>query len=286
MHRIVFCISVIILLTECLSAQTFYFQLPGNVKKFADHLFCEGDFLRAINEYEKYLEYVEDDTVKFKIALSFSGIGEHEAAIQRFSLLKHHDYFGHNSTLEQLKSLFILKRFSDLRDEFVIDFNSHQRISYYNPIKLYYFSFLLTEDTLPAEEEFINAFTENEHVDIRNFYQRKIEPEYRSPALAGLMSALIPGSGKIYTGNYGDGLMAFLSTGVLSYLAYTNFRAKHITRAWIFTGLAGLFYAGNIYGSIASAQIFNAGVKFNFENEVNFYLAGRNYYVPRYDFCR
>ncbi len=286
MHRIVICISVIIILSECLSAQTFDLQSPGNIKKFADHLFCEGDFLRAMDEYEKYLQYVDDDTIRFKIALSFSGIGEHETAIQKFSLLKYHDYFGYNSALEQLKSLFILKRFNDLRDEFITDFNSQQRISYYNPIKLYYFSFLLTEDTLPAEDDFINAFTVNEHVDIRNFYKRKIQSEYKSPALAGIMAALIPGSGKIYTENYGDGLMAFLSTGVLSYLAYTNFKAKHNTRAWIFTGLAGLFYAGNVYGSIASAQIFNAGVKFNFENDVNFYLAERNYYVPRYDYCR
>ncbi len=49
---------------------------------------------------------------------------------------------------------------------------------------------------------------------------------------------------------YGDGITAFLLTGLFSYLAYTNFENDHPTRAWIFTALGAGFYAGNIYGSV------------------------------------
>ncbi len=35
---------------------------PKNIKKFADFLFCDKDYLRAIDEYKKYLEVVNNDT--------------------------------------------------------------------------------------------------------------------------------------------------------------------------------------------------------------------------------
>lgn len=99
------------------------------------------------------------------------------------------------------------------------------------------------------------------------------------------MSAIIPGSGKMYVGEWSDGIAAFLVTGLFAFLAYDNFRADHTTRAWIFTGLGAFFYAGNVYGSIASAQIFNARVDFKFNDGLKLFLEEKNYFVPEYDFC-
>jgi TM2 domain-containing membrane protein YozV len=100
------------------------------------------------------------------------------------------------------------------------------------------------------------------------------------------MSAIIPGSGKIYTGQYGDGITAFLVTGALVYLSWANFDAHHQFRGWLFSGLAAMFYGGNIYGSAASAQLFNAGVKISLDNELKAYLDDHNYFMPEYNFCR
>ncbi|MCW8960516.1 MAG: hypothetical protein OQK29_03065, partial [Ignavibacteriaceae bacterium] len=78
---------------------------------------------------------------------------------------------------------------------------------------------------------------------------------------------------------------ALLATGLLAFLAYDNFRANHKTRAWIFTGLGAFFYSGNIYGSIAAAQIFNARVNFEFKEGIKLFLEQENYFLPQYDFC-
>jgi len=75
-------------------------------------------------------------------------------------------------------------------------------------------------------------------------------------------------------------------TGLFAFLAYDNFQAEHTTRAWIFTGLGAFFYAGNIYGSIASAQIFNAKIDFDFSNGLKLFLDQQNYFLPEYDFCK
>ena len=63
-----------------------------------------------------------------------------------------------------------------------------------------------------------------------------------------------------------------LLTGLFGYIAYTDFKADHKVRGWIFSGVAAFFYAGNIYGSAASAQIYNAKIKFDFESEVQNFL--------------
>ena len=99
------------------------------------------------------------------------------------------------------------------------------------------------------------------------------------------MSAVIPGLGKIYTEQYGDGVMAFLSTTVLGYIAYTDFKAGHQTRGWIFTAATAGFYAGSIYGAAASAQIYNARISFDFRNGVKLLLENNNYYAPRINYC-
>jgi hypothetical protein len=54
----------------------------------------------------------------------------------------------------------------------------------------------------------------------------------------------------------------------------------------LFSGLAAGFYLGNIYGSVASAQIFNAKVDFNFLNDLTEFLLSKNYFINEIDFCK
>jgi TM2 domain-containing membrane protein YozV len=103
---------------------------------------------------------------------------------------------------------------------------------------------------------------------------------------ASLLSALIPGLGKVYSNEISDGIFSFLATGLLSYLAYDNFKADHRFRGWLFTGLASIFYVGNIYGSYAAAQIFNAQVKYDFNLRLDSFIKSNNYFIPEYDFCK
>jgi len=46
-----------------------------------------------------------------------------------------------------------------------------------------------------------------------------------------------------------------------------------------------LFYGGNIYGSVAAAQVHNAKITFEFNDGLNVFLQKNNYYTPTYDFC-
>ena len=61
------------------------FNSPDNIKKFADYLFCDKDYLRAALEYERLADVNMGDTIEFKIALSYSYMKDYYTAIQKFS---------------------------------------------------------------------------------------------------------------------------------------------------------------------------------------------------------
>jgi TM2 domain-containing membrane protein YozV len=255
---------------------------PLNIKKFADFLFCTEDYLRAALEYEKYLNSRFNDTVEFKIGLSYERINNFSKAIVWFKKIKSSSLYYNSAQDEFAASLFRTGDYYSLRNIYTANIQEMpSRVK-----KLHLFSYFFTGDKLPSRKDFLASFDFQEEGRINEFYIRKIKPEYKNVTAAAIISALIPGSGKIYSGQISDGIISAVATGVCAYLAYDNFRAKHNFRGWIFSGLTGFFYAGNIYGSVAAAQIYNAGVQFDFENDIKLYLNQKNYFAPDYDFCK
>ncbi len=277
-------ILFLIVLPSSKFAQQIDLQSPSNIKLFADYLFCEKDYLRAIDEYEKYLRTNEDDSIQFKIAFGFLEIGRYENAIEKFTKVKQTSSFYESSKIERLKSYFLLNDSIQLISEADSIIKTESQFAR-NALKLKNISLLLTQNP-PSKNEFLSSFDVYEERDALKLYNQKIDPNFKSGMLAGILSTIIPGAGKIYTENYSDGITAFLLTGLFGYLAYTNFEHNHNFRAWIFTAVASGFYAGNIYGSIASAQIFNAKINFDFNNGVKLFLENNNYFMPDYDFCK
>jgi hypothetical protein len=89
--------------------------------------------------------------------------------------------------------------------------------------------------------------------------QRGKELSKKSPGLAALFSAVLPGSGKWYTHQRGDGFYALLMISLTGYLSYEGFQTHGIGsfKGWLFGGLSGIFYGGTLYGSYWSAIRFN-----------------------------
>jgi hypothetical protein len=79
--------------------------------------------------------------------------------------------------------------------------------------------------------------------------------------VAGVMSALIPGSGHIYAGHYGYGITAFFLNGLFIAGTVTAVRQENYAVAGV-VGVIGLpFYIGNIYGAANAATKYMIGVK-------------------------
>lgn len=95
----------------------------------------------------------------------------------------------------------------------------------------------------------------------------------KSPLLAGIFSALLPGGGQFYSDHEADAVSAFAYNALFIGSAATIYnlerRAGIRPGASIFFGLVGLFfYATNITGAIVSAKRYNIYRERNFQQEI------------------
>ncbi len=91
-----------------------------------------------------------------------------------------------------------------------------------------------------------------------------LELKPRSAFLGGAMSAIIPGSGKMYAGRFWDGLQAFSMTVAPAYNAYYHFNKTGVKsfQGWLWTAVTSWFYLSDIYGSIKAVQEYNDTQKY------------------------
>lgn len=271
-----FFLILLIFLFLNIDIQAQQFDSDNEIKKFADYLFCEKDYLRSINEYRRLSDFASNEDLQIKMGVAFLKMENYDSASAIFDHLSlRADYNNSDAIiLLKMKTAFLKKNYS-----FVDDFNtSLQNDSIkQNITKLKYFSRLLTLNELPKNI----YFDEDEFVKINHLLSKRDNLNFKSATVAALLSVL-PGLGKIYTEEYGDAIYAFIFNGVFAFLAYDNFNAKHYTRAWIFSTVSLGYYGGNIYGAAASAQIYNARIKAEFDVEVDSFLLEKNYFVPKY----
>jgi TM2 domain-containing membrane protein YozV len=250
--------------------------------RFADFLFTENDFLRASLEYEKIYSAWKNDTVKFKNALSNGAMNKYEPAQKSFTELLISENLKNEAAVEYCKTRLLSGQYYELRKE--LDEKIVRSEKYGNCLKLLYmqsqFADKMYDNKNMPDFELFPSDTRQEATSLWN---RKIHPGYKVPAKAALLSFLLPGAGKLYTGEYSDAAFTFLFTGLFSYLALHNLYTAHDFKACLFTGLGAYFYAGGIYGSAASARLYNYRLDIAFDSDLNMFMKKNNYFTPAYD---
>lgn len=79
----------------------------------------------------------------------------------------------------------------------------------------------------------------------------------KSPLLSACLSAIVPGLGKIYAGNLGEGISSFITVGSFALITTENW-IRHGLGNWktiLFGTIGSVFYIGNIYGSYVSVKL-------------------------------
>ncbi len=225
----------------------------ANSKKYADYLFKSKEYSRAAQEYERtcfldsqnwdahfYLmkSYRKSEqaakglahyqTIYFRLPQNQISQFEHEKNINLFTIQP---------------SFFIAKTEKDSMDE----------LQYFKAPSL-----LLTHNW-KASKSYLIAENYKEDKTLSKYYDNAVQGlnlSYKKPWLAGTMSTLVPGLGKVYTGYYKDGIIAFLVTGISAFQAIRGYNSKGLNSGIfiLYSGVFTGFYLGNIYGSIKSAR--------------------------------
>ena len=250
---------------------------------FADSLFQEGDYLNAAHEYKRLLFSHPDapqiDFVAFRVAASYQNAGKLENAIRAYQFLV--DTYPKSILVARAKNniaqcnvllgdsaqgIASLKRFLSEHKESSLAPRAHftigmlhidngewaQANSVWNDVFLTY-----------PESPFAKVSEKLAHT-VKN---ADALPR-RSPTIAVALSALIPGSGQVYSGQTMNGLYAFVSVAVLGSASFYYADQKRYEVA-IPVGVLGIFLYGNsIHQSIQTARAFNLQQEQHFRNRL------------------
>ncbi len=91
--------------------------------------------------------------------------------------------------------------------------------------------------------------------------KRAFKGQLKSPGLAATLSAIVPGTGYAYTGNYQTALASLLVNGLFIWASAESISKKNYAIGACATFLASGFYFGNIKGSYRSAAKRNREIK-------------------------
>ena len=94
--------------------------------------------------------------------------------------------------------------------------------------------------------------------------------KYKKPYVSFLLSAVIPGSGKMYSGFWYDGIISLSIVGITAWQAYRGFTLYGSDRpySWIFATLSVSFYVSNLYGSVKAANMRNYNLKQDIHHDI------------------
>jgi hypothetical protein len=114
------------------------------------------------------------------------------------------------------------------------------------------------------------------------YYDKLSGFKRKSPVLAGIYSALVPGLGKFYAGKKKQGIAAFLPIISLAALTYEAYRKDGVKSARFigFGTLFSVFYIGNIWGSSLAVRIRRNEFNKEYDNKILFdmHIPMRNFF--------
>ena len=86
---------------------------------------------------------------------------------------------------------------------------------------------------------------------------RIAEVPQKSPAVAGVLSAVLPGAGQAYCGEYGRAAISFLLNGLFIWGMVESFRRDHYVVGGILTVFELGWYSANLLNAVNSAEKYN-----------------------------
>jgi tetratricopeptide (TPR) repeat protein len=235
----------------------------------ADHFFQEGDYYRAITEYKRFLFFfphnIRTEEAQWKIGRSyFNGMKWDEAIAANDNLIKKFPSTRYKADAMLLTGLCFKekKEYSQARfffgkaKEEAADAPTADEAQWQIAA-----TYLKEEKWQEAAYEY-RKINKNSKLYLKSEYfaqglDRIHEIPQKSPTTAGVLAAIVPGSGHLYCERYRDASTAFLLNGAFIWGMVEAFERKNYVVGGILTFFELGWYSGNIYSAVASAHKYN-----------------------------
>jgi TolA-binding protein len=248
---------------------------------FADSLYSQKDYYRAITEYERvmffYPQHPLSKTAQYQIAESYFKGEKYDQAINLFNKLA-----SDNANEETgIKSLFRLgevhyqksdyEKAKSVFTQFVDKYPKDGRVDSAR-LKIGWSSL--------SEGDWDMAVTEFQSVPSGSPLRGQAEglaveakhyPEIpkKSPALAGVLSGVLPGAGQLYINKPRDSLISFLLNGAFIWASAESFRHHNNTTGGVLLFFEAGWYMGNIYNAVNGAKKYNLRAEDSFLDKLH-----------------
>lgn len=264
------------------SQSAYYYDINKSLW-FVNKLYCEEDFVRVIHECNRILNMdstaKENFNIYFLTGKSFQRLGYFDSSNFYFRKILDDDSLGQTQVSEQILRNYYLSDGSVFPADSEISILKNRYRFYDLSLKIKNFISVII-DELNLELTPTEKFFLTEQLNMRENLPIK------SPYLAGILSSIIPGSGKFYTKQYSDGITSFFLITLTGFLSIHNFSKGNNSSGILFSIPTLFFYAGNVYGSITSAKRYNEMIKLNFAHKFDEYLKNNSFLYDEINYCR
>jgi tetratricopeptide (TPR) repeat protein len=245
-------------------------DLPAEqVLEFADYLFSQQEYFRAIGEYERFLFLYPDAFQAPNAALRivqcyFRGKRWQQAAEAADSFLRRYP----ESSLEWEARFLKARSFGEMgrgekaRDEYraVIAARPGRPLE----AEAWYLiglSYAKEGRWLKADEALLQVGSGDSLYGAAKAVQQIVAEESQAkrkdPALAGFLAGILPGAGHFYCERPRDGTLALVFTGAFAFATYEAFNQGHEGVGVGLAVITAAFYGGNIYSAVNVAHKYN-----------------------------
>lgn len=243
---------------------------------FADYLCNQGDYYRAITEYERYAFMNPGNALalqaKFQIGMCYFRGQKWEPAIRCFLDLKDaypKEEVGKKAVLMLAETHYRMQNYGravDLLEDFVKQ-NAGDPYAAEAKVKLG-LCYLQFGNTNRAVDAF-NSVPRSSPLSAQAGELARDAGAYneiprKNPLLAGGLSAVLPGAGQLYIQRPGDALIAFAMNGLMIGGAVAAFHNDEPVAGSFLLLLEMPWYFGNIYNATTGAHKFNRRQKETF----------------------
>jgi tetratricopeptide (TPR) repeat protein len=257
---------------------------PPNIYRFAEYLYGNGDYPTAAGEYLRYLLYLDDTDPKraqvlYQVGQCYRKNGDYEKAAKYYDQVitsNNSNIYADSARFQNAVSLYSANRFieairyNETQEESLSTDNIKFRMMLLSGVN--YLNLGYKRDAARVADSFPLYMSDD---SLKNWYGKAVNRAtslpHKSPLAAGVMSSIIPGSGKIYCGRPYDGFYSLLVISLMAWQAYDGFDddGSSSAKGWIYGSIGSVFYLGNIYGSVVGAKIYNHQHEKNFIEQIN-----------------
>jgi tetratricopeptide (TPR) repeat protein len=263
---------LLLLVSDPSRAQT----APGEtVLSFADSLFNEGDYYRAITEYKRFIHLAPQDPSVPRALLAMAEAYFAGRRWQQADAVLHRLVKEHPGTPESVRARLLLGDSALQRGDPALALERYrQALSAPLPGTARCEAHWRSSWSLIEADRFDQALRQLQAVEKDNAraLAEKLEQAetlpLKSPGLAGTLSAVLPGAGQLYAGRPREAGMSLALNAAFIAGALESFRNDQHVLGGILLFFEFGWYTGNIYNAVNSVQKHNRDLKQDYKNQL------------------